>query len=137
MLTVYTHQITFAAVWLQFEEMVRSWALKFSTIHVTVGSVLDANRDGERDRDSDYTWWMDSMGGVAVPTHFYAVVVKCVHKGMELAKCNPDQLDALGLLFQHPTEVGVSQLSTLIELTKTPFSMFVLLCRIHLPHLSC
>ena len=92
----------------------RSWAVKFSTIHVTVGSVLDANRDGERDNDGDYTWWVGGMGGVAVPTHFYAVVVKCLNNGVEPAKCNPDQLDALGLLLQHPTEVGVSQLSPLI-----------------------
>ena len=101
---------SFAAVWLQFEETMRSWAVKFGTIHVMVGSVLDANRDGERDNDGDYTWWVDGVGGVAVPTHFYAVVVKCVKNGVEPAKCNPDQLDAVGLLFQHPTEIGVSRI---------------------------
>lgn len=87
--------------------MLRSWA-NVSTIHVIFGSVLDVNRDGERDDDADYTWWVDGEGGVAVPTHFYAVVVRCINdNGVDPAGCEPDQLDAIGLLFQHPTEIGV------------------------------
>ena len=86
----------------------RSWA-NSSTIQVFLGSVLDANRDGKRDDDASYTWWVnDTVGGVAIPTHFYAVIVRCVNdEGVEPADCKPEQLDAVGMLFQHPTEPGV------------------------------
>ena len=90
-------------------ELLRSWA-KSSTIHVFLGSVLDTNRDGRRDNDANYTWWLgDEVGGVAIPTHFYAVVVRCLDgsSGAEPADCDPDKLDAAGLLLQHPTEFGV------------------------------
>ena len=94
-------------VWLPLNELLRSWASS-STIHVFLGSVLDTNRDGRRDKDADYTWWVgDEVGGVAIPTHFYAVVVRCLNSGMEPADCDPDKLDTAGLLFQHPTELGV------------------------------
>lgn len=42
--------------------------------------------------------------------HFYTVVVRCVNdKGLKPADCKPDQLDAVGMLFQHPTKPGMSQ----------------------------
>ena len=92
---------------MQLNELLRSWA-NSSTIHVFLGSVLDTNRDGRRDKDADYTWWVDGeVGGVAIPTHFYAVVVRCLDSGMEPADCELNQLDTAGLLFQHPTELGV------------------------------
>ena len=97
-------------VWSPLEQQLRSWARNFSTIHVILGSVLDTNRDGKRDRDVDYSWWVDDNdGGVAIPTHFYAVVTRCRGSdGVEPADCDLDQLDAVGMLFQHPTEPGVS-----------------------------
>ena len=73
-----------------------------------MGSALDVNRDGERDSDANYTLWVNGSGGVAIPTHFYAVVVRCINDdGLEPSDCEPDQLDAVGLLLQHPTEPGV------------------------------
>ena len=75
-------------------------------------AVLDANRGRTRDEDQQYTWWVNNKtGGVAIPTHFYTVVVRCVNnQGLEPADCKPEQLDAVGMLFQHPTEPGVSKL---------------------------
>ena len=86
----------------------KSWAIKFGTVHVILGSILDTDRDGTRDEDGDYIQWVGGAGGVAVPTHFYAVVVRCVNdEGMEPADCKTEQLDTVGMLFQHPTEPGV------------------------------
>ena len=98
-------------VWVPLQRLLRSWA-NSSTIHVMLGSVLDTNRDGTRDNDQKYIWWVNNKtGGVAIPTHFYAVVVRCVNdQGLEPADCKPEQLDAVGMLFQHPTEPGVSNL---------------------------
>ena len=102
------------------EKLLRSWAVKFGTIHVILGSILDADRDGSRDRDGDYIQWVGGAGGVAVPTHFYAVVVRCVDgDGVEPADCKTDQLDAVGMLFQHPTEAGVSRYTILLKLLYT------------------
>ena len=90
------------------QEMLKHWATRFSTIHVILGSVLDNNKDGERDSDTNYTWRLGRAGGVAIPSHFYGVFVRCKSGGgVEPADCELDQLDAVGLLFQHPTEAGV------------------------------
>ena len=94
---------------MQVEVWLRFWLLNLGTkaIHIIIGSVLDINRDGKRDNDANYTWWVDGEGDVAIPSHYYAVVVRCVTgDGME---CQEDQLDAIGLLFQHPTELGVCE----------------------------
>lgn len=42
------------AVWSQWDQLVRQWTTTYGTIHVIVGSVLDSNSDGIRDRDEDY-----------------------------------------------------------------------------------
>ena len=85
-----------------------------------MGSVLDANRDGRRDNDTSYTWWVSNkVGGVAIPTHFYVVVVRCTDSGVEPANCGSDKLDAVGMLFQHPTELGVYNIASV-------YSYFVL-----------
>ena len=93
----------YIGVWIPLIELLRSWA-NSSAIHVLLGSVLDANRDGKRDNDANYSWWVgDEVGGVAIPTHFYTVVVRCLSSGVEPADCDPGKLDTAGLLFQHPT----------------------------------
>ena len=85
---------------------------------------MDTDRDGARDVDGDYIQWMGRAGGVAVPTHFYAVVVRCVNdEGLEPTDCKADQLDALGMLFQHPTEPGVNIINNW--------------CFLHLCNLAC
>ena len=102
-------------MWLPLEKLLRSWAVNFTTIHVILGSVLDADRDGERDKDADYVHRVGGAKGVAIPSHFYAVVVRCINdEGLEPADCDRNQLDALGLLFQHSTEPGVSLNVTIV-----------------------
>ena len=45
---------------------------------------------------------------MAIPSHFYGIAVRCKSgSGIETADCELDQLDAVRLLFQHPTEGGV------------------------------
>jgi DNA/RNA endonuclease G (NUC1) len=99
-------------VWIPLEQLLRSWARNFSTIHVILGPVLDTDRDGRRDSDASYSWWVGGRtGGVAIPTHFYAVLTRCGSgSGAEPADCDLEQLDTVGMLFQHPTEVGVSNI---------------------------
>ena len=96
-------------MWTPLEQLLRSWARNFSTINVILGSVLDTDRDGRRDSDASYNWWLGNRtGGVAIPTHFYAVVTRCGSgSGAEPADCDLEQLDTVGMLFQHPTEQGV------------------------------
>ena len=112
-------------MWQPLEKTLKSWAIKFDTIHVILGSVLDTDRDGARDEDGDYIQWVDSTGGVAVPTHFYAVVVRCVNdEGVEPADCKPEQLDAVGMLFQHPTEPGVCTVNYFLAFVIIIFVMY-------------
>ena len=100
-----------SGVWQPLEKLLRSWAVNFTTIHVILGSVFDTNRDGERDSDHQYNWWMrNKEGGVAVPTHFYVIAVKCdVIGGMSIdpSLCGPEHLTAMGLVLQHTSDFKV------------------------------
>ena len=132
----YTNVFIIVGVWVPLQRLLKSWA-NSSTIHVLLGSVLDVNRNGRRDNDQEYTWWVNNKtGGVAIPTHFYAMVVRCVNnQGLELADCKPEQLDAVGMLFQHPTEAGVSKLIS--NNSSRNATICFSLHRIPLPRPSC
>lgn len=49
-----TYVPSLTVVWSQWDQLVRQWTTTYGTIHVIVGSVLDSNSDGIRDRDEDY-----------------------------------------------------------------------------------
>lgn len=59
-------------LWEDLEGRVRSWAVSRGEIHVISGAVFDRNGDGRRDPDDD-TQWMSTT--VAIPTHFYKIVM--------------------------------------------------------------
>ncbi len=74
-------------------------------MNIITGVILDSNRDGIRDRDFDYE---DKFMGVAIPTHFYVVITRCGVGGRSLSSCAVKDLRVLGLILQHPKELGVS-----------------------------
>ena len=83
--------------------MLRHWATNSSAIHVILGSVLDNNKDQERDNDANYTRRVGGAEGIAIPSHFYGIAIKCKSSnGMEPADCELDEVDTIGLHFQHP-----------------------------------
>ena len=64
-------------VWQIFESIVRLWAKEKGTVYVITGSVFDRNGDGKRDVDTDAKRMKSNNGKtrVAIPTHFYKVLV--------------------------------------------------------------
>ena len=44
---------------------------------------------------------------MAVPSHFFTVVVRCLN-GDDPVRCDPNDIDAVGFMFQHPIAAGVS-----------------------------
>ena len=90
------------------EALLREWTKLHNTIHVISGVILDSDYDGSRDPEDEYKWWTDEGGGVAVPTQYYVIAVRCLNEGMVPETCQYDQLDAIGFLFQHPLAPGVS-----------------------------
>lgn len=83
------------------------WLNAYGPLNIMVGSGLDANRDGLRDSDSAYPAIKE---GVAIPSHMFVVVTRCSNQGVELESCDSADLQALGMLFQHPLESGVSSM---------------------------
>jgi DNA/RNA endonuclease G (NUC1) len=65
-------------VWQILESIVRLWAHDAGTVYVMTGSVFDRNEDGRRDADNQATRMKSNSGKirVAVPSHFYKIVIR-------------------------------------------------------------
>jgi endonuclease G len=61
-------------IWSRLEGYVRNWAKAKGEIYVITGSVFDKDDDGTRDDDSDANL-MAPKDMVAVPTHFYKIIL--------------------------------------------------------------
>lgn len=65
-------------IWLALEALTRAWASEYDTIYVTSGAIFDRNDDNVRDDDADAVRMHSSNGKerVAVPTHYYKVILR-------------------------------------------------------------
>lgn len=67
-----------AGIWLFAEKMVRDLSVTFSSVNVISGAIFDEDADGQRDEDSTITRWLkNDTSSVAIPTHFYKIIVRC------------------------------------------------------------
>ncbi|XP_067027569.1 ectonucleotide pyrophosphatase/phosphodiesterase family member 3-like isoform X2 [Acropora muricata] len=67
-----------AGIWLFAEKMVRDLSVTFSSVNVMSGAIFDEDADGQRDEDSTITRWLkNDTSSVAIPTHFYKIIVRC------------------------------------------------------------
>ncbi|KAJ7386453.1 hypothetical protein OS493_008582 [Desmophyllum pertusum] len=67
-----------AGIWLKAENMVRNLSVTYSHVYVISGSIFDENADGHRDGDANITRWLkNDTSSVAIPTHFYKIIVRC------------------------------------------------------------
>ncbi|KAM7444663.1 hypothetical protein ABFA07_006760 [Porites harrisoni] len=67
-----------AGIWLVLEKMVRDLSVKYEYVYVTSGSIFDEDVDGQRDDDDKITRWLkNDTSSVAIPTHFYKIILRC------------------------------------------------------------
>ena len=64
-------------IWSRLESRVRKWAIKKGQIYVITGAVFDKNTDQQRDADGDADRMESNNGSqrVAIPTHFYKIIL--------------------------------------------------------------
>lgn len=103
-------------VWQIFESLVRIWAEEQGLLYVITGSVFDRDGDGVRDDDS-VALRMTSRNGktrVAVPSHFYKILVHQLNDGrveilaimMPNDKTNLDGAEAIRYIEDHLVSVA-------------------------------
>lgn len=61
-------------IWSQLEGRARHWARERGVVYVTTGAIFDADGDGRRDPDAA-CWRTGRLGRIAVPTHFYKLIL--------------------------------------------------------------
>ncbi|XP_015752630.1 PREDICTED: ectonucleotide pyrophosphatase/phosphodiesterase family member 3-like [Acropora digitifera] len=67
-----------AGIWLFAEKMVRDLSVTFSSVNIISGAIFDEDANGQRDEDSTITRWLkNDTSSVAIPTHFYKIIVRC------------------------------------------------------------
>ncbi|XP_028512948.1 ectonucleotide pyrophosphatase/phosphodiesterase family member 3 isoform X1 [Exaiptasia diaphana] len=93
--------------WAFLETYVRSLAIKFNIVYVISGAIFDKDADGMRDTDASVTSWLkDKPNTVAIPTHFYKIVVRCNVSELPFYKvpgCN-GRLDVISFILPHKNE---------------------------------
>jgi DNA/RNA endonuclease G (NUC1) len=80
-------------IWEHLESKVHRWAEDVG-LYVVTGAVFDRNKDGRRDNDSE-AMRMKPSGRVAVPSHFYKIVLHIRTDG---------KLDTISFLLPHDTQ---------------------------------
>lgn len=65
-------------IWLSLEHLTRKWAKQYTTIFVTSGAIFDNDGNAQRDTDEDSLRMVSRNGKqrVAVPSHYYKVIVR-------------------------------------------------------------
>lgn len=61
-------------VWRRLEQLIRQWAELKGDVYIITGSVFDTNGDGEPDSEDEIIR-MEPLNNVAVPSHFYKIVL--------------------------------------------------------------
>ncbi len=71
--------------WKRLERYVRLWAITKEVVYVVTGSIFDADGDQQRDDDDDAERMESDSGNerVAVPTHFFKIVMHETDDGIE------------------------------------------------------
>jgi endonuclease G len=66
-----------SGIWKGLKNRVRKWAKKKGKIYVITGAVFDKDGDQQRDADADANRMVSENGNkrVAVPTHFYKIIL--------------------------------------------------------------
>jgi len=93
-------------VWGYLEGLNRNLALKYDTLYVLSGSIFDGNNDGIKDTKNQPKMWIkDIENSVAIPTHFYKILIKCKHSltDKDIKTCGSD-LDILSYVLPHVAE---------------------------------
>ncbi|XP_066925443.1 venom phosphodiesterase 2-like [Clytia hemisphaerica] len=90
----------FYGAWYYLENATRRWALKYKQIYVYSGSIFDMNKDGIKDEeDAPKIWAKNVTGSVAIPTHYYKMVVRCHDNIQSIVSC--DDLRILTYILPH------------------------------------
>lgn len=95
-------------LWYKAESLFREWTFLYKSVYVMSGSIFDADNDGLRDNDNQTKrWTKNQKGGVAIPTHFYKIIIRCIKNdtlSYNISGCNGGSLEALSFVFPHNEE---------------------------------
>ncbi|XP_063613826.1 venom phosphodiesterase 2-like [Penaeus indicus] len=89
--------------WQQLLYLVNSWVRKYGVINVLTGPVFD--HDGDTFADNLYTV-RNPSGGLALPTHKFLVVSRCIVWVQHMKYCPPAYVDALAFVYPQTTSVS-------------------------------
>lgn len=84
-------------IWEHLESRVRDWARDKAVLYIIAGSIFDQDGDGQRDPDSSADLVPVASGDarVAIPTHFYKIVLHPTADG---------NIESLAFLLEHVDE---------------------------------
>lgn len=112
-------------VWQILESLVRLWAKERKTIYVITGSVFDRDSNGAHDTDGDAKRMKSNNGKarVAVPSHFYKIIIDQA-AGESLTIMMPhDQTDLDGADALQYIEKHIRKVSDVQAVTGTTFGL--------------
>lgn len=87
-------------LWQELWLYLKGWMAKPNTgpVSITLGPVFDYNFDGLADNLTQLTRFVDSAGTVPLPSHYFAVLIKCHEEGqVSLAHC-ANNIDILSFI---------------------------------------
>lgn len=91
--------------WFQLEKLTREYSKIYGTLYVIAGSIFDDDNDGKMDKENrDRRWLKNISSGVAIPSHYYKILIKCNSSSqIPIDKCM-ENLDVLVFILPHSEE---------------------------------
>ncbi|XP_069126683.1 uncharacterized protein [Argopecten irradians] len=91
----------YTGIWKYMWRLINDYNRHSHGIQVTTGPAFDHNSDGLYEGIINNTRFADVEKTVAIPTHYYAILVRCSEPSVNVSSCGVDQLDTLTFILPH------------------------------------
>ncbi|XP_053394488.1 uncharacterized protein LOC123525750 isoform X2 [Mercenaria mercenaria] len=96
-------------IWSYAWRVIKEYAIKYQTIHVSVGPIYDNDSDGHMDATlTNKTTYVDENALIPLPSHFYMILMKCSGKlSGSLSECiSSEDVDVLPIILPHQNKTN-------------------------------
>ncbi|XP_033738206.1 uncharacterized protein LOC117325827 isoform X2 [Pecten maximus] len=91
----------YTGIWKYMWTLINDYNKHSQEIQVTTGPAFDHNSDGLFEGIISNTSFADDEKTVAMPTHYYVILVRCSQPLSDVSSCGVDQLDTMTFILPH------------------------------------
>ncbi|OWF35917.1 Ectonucleotide pyrophosphatase/phosphodiesterase family member 3 [Mizuhopecten yessoensis] len=99
--TVPMYRGFYSGIWRYVWTLISDYNRQSQGIQVTAGPVFDHNSDGLWEGITNSTRFVDAGKTVAIPSHYFIILVRCSEPLVNVSSCDVDKLDTMTFIIPH------------------------------------